>query len=274
MVRAYIGGLLLDGTDNPATYTISEDGLKGWWSGVSSDVPTTKRPQMHGEFQGNGTLDGRLITIEGIIHSVEDQGADINAISSVLADGSLGLLLIEEPSGSKWAYVRRVGEPDTKILVYGKTAAYQVRFRARDPRRYSTGEWQSTPPPSPGAGLVFPAVWPAKWPGGGATGRVTLPNDGRAPAPVSLVLNGGFSSALITCVESGARVGFDRPIPAGTSVVIENGRATLNGQDVSRWLRYREWTDVPGMLSRTFQLQVTDPVGTPTLAGKVDHAWW
>lgn len=121
---------------------------------------------------------------------------------------------------------------------------------------------------------MFPAVWPAKWPGGGATGRVTLPNDGRAPAPVSLVLTGGFSSALITCVESGARVGFDRPIPAGTSVVIENGRATLNGQDVSRWLRYREWTDVPGMLSRTFQLQVTDPVGTPTLAGKVDHAWW
>ncbi|ONI65623.1 hypothetical protein CSIV_04915 [Microbacterium sp. CSI-V] len=274
MVHVYVGGLVLDGTDSPATYTIGEDGLKGWWSGVSSEVPTTKRPQSHGEFQGEGRLNGRLITIEGMIHSSGDQAADLNALSGALAGGELGLLVVTEADGPRWAWVRRVGEPDTKILVFGQTAAYQVRFRAADPRRYATGEWVETSPPSAGQGLVWPVIWPAVWPGGGSSGRITLPNDGKAPSSPSFVLSGGFSTALITCVETGARVGFARPIPVGASVVIENGRATLDGQDVSRWLRYREWTEIPGGFSRTFQFDVTEPVGEPRMAGKVDHAWW
>ncbi|TLF33226.1 phage tail family protein [Microbacterium sp. 5K110] len=276
MVRVHVGGLTLDGTDGPATYTISEDGLTGWWAGVATRLPTIERPQQHGEFPKDGLLGARTITVEGVIHTEDglDQAERMNALSSVLAGGEGGLLTVEEPAGVKWAMVRRVGEPDVRILVYGKTAVYQVRFRAADPRRYSTGEWVETGPPSAGQGVVWPVVWTAVWPGGGSSGRVLLPNDGKAPSSPSFVLSGGFSSALVTCVETGARFGFERPIPAGQSVVIEKGRATLGGQDVSRWLRFREWTSIPGGFSRTFQFDVTDPVGSPMMAGKVDHAWW
>jgi hypothetical protein len=90
-------------------------------------------------------------------------------------------------------------------------------------------------------------------------------------------LYGGFSTALITSVETGARIGLDRLVPAGSVVTIDTAQhaATIDGQsDVSRWLRWREWELIPGGESRTYQFDATVPVGSPILEGRVLSAWW
>lgn len=277
MVRATLGGVVFDGTAADATYTIGDDGLRGWFGGVSSRVDRTVRPQSHGEFTSRGLLSGRVITLEGMVRTKQDGAAQetaVNVLSGLLADGETDRLTVESAAGVLWADVQRLDEPDTRILLYGSTAAYQARFLAADPRRYADGLWQQTGPAVQSGGLVWPAVWPLVWPVSGSSGRVTLPNPGTAPSPAVFRLLGPFDSAVITCVESGARVGFNRPVPAGSVVDISGRRAVIDGQsDVSRWLQFREWTDVPGGESRTFQF---DPVGGAgsLLLGKVDPAWW
>lgn len=161
-------------------------------------------------------------------------------------------------------------------------ASVAVDLEAADPRRYARASdvpWVPTGPPSAGAGRVWPAVWPLIWPGGGSSGRIELVNTGRAPSAPIFRLHGGFSSAVITCAETGSRIGLDRPVPPGSVVEINTDdrerRATIDGQsDVSRWLRWREWEIVPPQQSRTFQFDVTDPVDSPTLEGRVLSAWW
>lgn len=76
-------------------------------------------------------------------------------------------------------------------------------------------------------------------------------------------------SPCAPCLETGARIGFNRSVPVGSEVVIDtaNRRATIDGQsDVSRWLQFREWELVPAGASRTFQFDATGVVvetGTP-----------
>ncbi|MDQ1111136.1 hypothetical protein QE418_000584 [Microbacterium testaceum] len=249
-------------------------GLIDWFGSTPDKKDVVERPQQHGAFPAAVSLRAsKAISFRASFRG--ETGADVeeafDRLSAVAAEGPV-LLTANYPGGSTWRKVTAtVNVEDHFGLHIGEATIHCV---ARDPRRYRTGTPVITGPPSPGQGLVFPVKFPAVWPGGGSTGRVTLRNEGRAPSPVSLTLAGGFSSALITCVETGARVGLARPIPSGQTVVIENGRASINGQDISRWLRFREWTEVPGLLSRTFQLEASDPVGQPTLIGRVDHAWW
>ena len=277
MVRATLGGVVFDGTAADATYTIGDDGLRGWFGGVSSRVDRTVRPQSHGEFTSRGLLSGRVITLEGMVRTKQDGAAQetaVNVLSGLLADGETDRLTVESAAGVLWADVQRLDEPDTRILLYGSTAAYQVRFLAVDPRRYADGAWQQTGPAVQSGGLVWPAVWPLVWPVSGSSGRVILTNSGKAPSAPSFRLQGPFTSALITCVETGARVGFNRPVPAGSVVEISGKRAVIDGQsDVSRWLMFREWGDVPGGASRTYQFDAVDGAGA-VMQGKVDSAWW
>ncbi|WP_279367330.1 hypothetical protein [Microbacterium testaceum] len=249
--------------------------LTDWWGGTANRQRPVARPQRHGAFtRARATRAEKVVSFEALYRgrSASEVERAFDELSAVGAETPV-LMTVSTDDGPTWRSV--IVEDTSARSTHNRPRGWQtVDVSSDDPRRYRTGTPVTTGPPSPGQGLVFPAKFPAIWPGGGSTGRVTLPNEGRAPSAVSLILAGGFSSALITCVETGARVGIARPVAAGQSVVIENGRATLNGQDISRWLRFREWTEVPGLLSRTFQLEASDPVGQPTLTGRVDHAWW
>lgn len=252
-------------------------GLKGWWGATANKKPSVKRPQKHGSFPATRALrDERPMSFDATyIGQTQAELEDaFDTLAAVGADEPV-LMIVTTPAGSCFRTVT-VSSSDPDDHHGRRIGTVAVDVLARDSRRYMSGEWVTTGPPSPGGGLVWPVVWPAVWPGVGSSGRVTLANNGKAPSPSRFLLAGGFSSALITCVETGARVAFNRPTPAGTVIEINSDtrRATLAGQDVSRWLGYREWTDVPGLMSRSFQFDVTDPVGSPTLSGKVDHAWW
>ncbi|MDY0830731.1 hypothetical protein SK224_16470 [Microbacterium sp. BG28] len=251
--------------------------LTNWWGATQNKVPGVERPSGVGAFQRRrATRRSRVISfqaryrgssaaeVERAYDELAAIGADMPARMGVTTDdGTSWRTVIVEQQDAQSTHNRRYGWVDVDVT-------------ADDPRRYGDAEWLTTDPPSAGVGLVWPVVWPAVWPGGGSPGRVTLVNDGRAPSPSSFVLRGGFDTAVVTCVETGDRVGFARPLPEGSVVTFdaETRRALLNGQDASRWLRYRQWTDVPGLSSRTFQFDVTGATGSPSMSGRVLPAWW
>lgn len=250
--------------------------LTDWYGQVANKVQRTKRPLQHGNFQETRVFrDGRAVSFKAAYLS-DSAGAvqsAVDELSSVGADGPVVMTVVGDDGVSAYRVVtvELVGVPD---WLSATEAEVTVMLIADDPRRYADGAWQQTGPAVQSGGLVWPAVWPLVWPVSGSSGRVTLQNPGRAPSPAVFRLLGPFDSALITCVESGARVGFNRPVPAGSVVEVSGRRAVIDEQsDVSRWLQFREWTDVPGGESRTFQF---DPVGGAAafMQGKVDPAWW
>ena len=250
--------------------------LTDWYGQVGNKVQRTKRPLRHGNFQETRVFrDGRAVSFKAAYLS-DSAGAvqsAVDELSSVGADGPVVMTVVGDDGFPAYRVVtvELVGVPD---WLSATEAEVTVMLIADDPRRYADGAWQQTGPAVQSGGLVWPAVWPLVWPVSGSSGRVTLPNPGKAPSPAVFRLLGPFDSALITCVESGARVGFNRPVPAGSVVEVSGRRAVIDGQsDVSRWLQFREWTDVPGGESRTFQF---DPVGGAAafMQGKVDPAWW
>lgn len=256
-------------------------GLTDWFGQTGDKMGVTERPQAHGAFmQSRVVRTSRAISFEAnyLGSTVEEVEDAWDALAAVGAERPV-IIRVDSPSGASERLVTVAankmtdhrGEPTGRISV-GMIAA--------DPRRYAVAAdapWVQTGPPTAGQGVVWPLVWPLIWPGGGTSGRVTLTNTGTAPSAPEFRLHGGFSSALITCVETGSRIGLDRFVPAGSVVEIDTAerRATIDGQsDVSRWLRWREWELVPPGQSRSFQFDVAGGEGSPILEGRVLHAWW
>ena len=250
--------------------------LTDWRGQAPSKTEHTQRPQQHGAFPVSRVFrSSRALSFKAVYRGgSESEMLDaVDTLSTVGAEGPVRVSVTESDGSVSWRLVtvETAQYTDHRGAVSGEIAVDMI---AADPRRYADGAWQQTGPAVQSGGLVWPAKWPLVWPVSGSSGRVILPNPGRAPSPAVFRLLGPFDSALITCVESGARVGFNRPVPAGSVVDISGRHAVIDGQsDVSRWLQFREWTDVPGGESRTFQF---DPVGGAAafMQGKVDPAWW
>lgn len=252
------------------------------WRGLTDDkIPATERPQEHGAFETDRSLrTQRAIsyTARAVARSQEMAEDFIDDLSTMGADAPIEMI-VETDSGRTSRRVR-VAAATPQDRRNRSLATVALDFIAADPRRYSVSEdvqWEQTGPPSSGAGRVWPAVWPLIWPDGGSSGRITVTNQGKAESAPEFELLGGFGSALITCVETGSRVGLGRFVPDGSVVAVNTAEhtATIDGQsDVSRWLRWREWELVPAGESRTFQFDVTDAVGSPKLRGRVRSAWW
>lgn len=253
-------------------------GLVDWFGQVDNKKQAGERPQGHGAFNVTTALRASRAISFTAAYLADTEAEAQNAIDELAAVGAEEVvkITVAASNGTTWRWVRvqLSAATDTQGDATGVVA---VDMLANDPRRYADAAWISTGLPTPGQGLVWPVEWPAEWPGGGVDGRVMLLNTGRAPSAPSFRLAGGFESALITCMETGARIGFDRYVPPGSVVEIDtaNRRAVIDGQsDVSRWLRYREWETVPAQSSRSFQFDATNTTGTPTLEGRVFPAWW
>lgn len=259
--------------------------LVDWLGSTDDKREVVERPQAHGAYDVTTSLRAsRAISFRAtfVCASQADGEGALDEISSVGADGPV-VMIVTTPAGrtARRVTVERVTPVKHQGQKFGRvTVQADVYLIARDPRRYEVDTdvpWVQTGPPSAGNGLVWPAVWPLIWPGGGSSGRITLTNRGKAPSAPQFRLYGGFASALVTCVESGARIGLDRVVGPGSVVSVDTAlhTATIDGQsDVSRWLRWREWELVPPGESRTFQFDVTGPSGSPVLEGRVLSAWW
>ncbi len=266
--------------------TLTDTGSEGWvfsdlidWWGLTDDKSDVQeRPQNHGAFPvARAIRSSRAISFTAA-YIGEGQGSLENAfdvLSSVGAEAPV-LMTVTGPSGSSWRVVsvENVQPADHHGRGVGRVSVDCV---ARDPRRYSDASWVRTTPAAPGGGRTWPAQWPLIWGGSpGSDGRVLLSNTGRAPSAPTFRLAGGFDSALITCAETGARIGYDRAVPAGSVVEIDvaQKRAVIDGQtDVSRWLLFREWENVPAGTTRSYQFDAVNASGA-YMDGRVFPAWW
>lgn len=272
MTSIQLGPLTFLDTDT-AGWTFSR--LVDWWGGTGTKTATVERPNDHGAFADNRLFrTARAISFDASFRGATSAEAEaaFDELAAVGAETPV-LMTVTTAAGATSRVVRVDLAPATSTEGVWLGFAH-LDLIAPDPRRYADGAWQQTGPAVASSGLVWPAVWPLVWPGGGSSGRVILTNSGRAPSAPSFRLQGPFASALITCVETGARVGFNRPVPAGSVVEISGKRAVIDGQsDVSRWLMFREWGDVPRGASRTYQFDAVAGAGA-VMQGKVDPAWW
>ena len=277
-MQVSVGGMVFfDGSGaGDSVYLLTK--ISGWFDGTETRRDKTPRPQQHGSFASQGYQSGRTIALEMEVYTdtKEQQREALSTLAALLADGGYSTLTVEEDATVWSISVGRDGEPSVNLDLYGRLASVRMQFWAPDPLWWAAGTWEETAHPTAGDGVVWPLVWPLVWPGGGNPGRISLVNSGKAPSSPVFQLVGGMGSAVITCVDTGARIGFERAIPVGQTVEIDvaSRRATQGGNDVSRWLRYREWQDVPAGATRRYQLAVTSPSGSPLLRGKVDSAWW
>lgn len=274
-----LGHLLFQDRREPGVTGWTFRDLSGWWGGSPAKTRAVERPTGHGSFRrGVVRRSGAAISFEvkyaGVDHvEVEDAYDELAAVG---ADGPVRLT-VTTGDGATWrdVVVEDAGMSSTRN---GPRGAGVVDVTADDPRRYADAAWVGpVGPPAGGVGLVWPVVWPAVWPGGGSDGRIVLTNPGKAPSSPVFRLAGGFDDATITTVESGARLMITRPTPEGSVVEVDvaGRRVFLDGQDLpSRWLRFREWEDVPPLSDRTFQVEMTGPVGAAGFSGKVFPAWW
>jgi len=141
-VEATIGGLTFVGGGGAATYTIEDDGLKGWFmGGTSMRREYVDRPNQPGQFATPGYLSGRIVAVSGLVltDTAEDFEAAIVALSGLLADGTSDTLTVTTPTAATTSTVYRYGEPQLKILVWGSVAEYQIQFWAPNPIRYGPG---------------------------------------------------------------------------------------------------------------------------------------
>lgn len=254
--------------------------LIDWFGQTDNKVEITERPQAHGAFAVSRSLrSSRAISFQAAYlgGSQAELEAAFDDLASVGAEGPVTASLTTPSGRSSRDVTVVVSSPfDHHGRPVGRVA---VDLIAADSRRYAFDEdsaWESTPPPAGGLGLVWPAKWPLRWPGGGSEGRITLLNTGKAPSAPRFRLHGGFDSALITCMETGARIGLDRVVPVGSIVDIDvaTRRAIIDGQsDVSRWLRFREWELIPPGASRTYQFDATGVVFTPGFQEELGRNW-
>lgn len=244
------------------------------WLGTSDDkIGTTERPQAHGAFDVTRSLRTAKTPSFRVGHNSMGDAAAVEAaideLSAIGADGPVTMRVGTQSGVSERVVTIQVTHLDVAGLATGSVAVDCV---ARDPRRYDVNvQSASTTPAQAGQGRTWPAVWPLVWPGGGSSGRITLTNTGKAPSAPTFILEGGFDTALITCLETGARIGLNRQVPVGSQVVIDTKtrRATIDGQsDVSRWLQYREWELIPPGASRTYQFDATGVVSDSTLVAR------
>lgn len=253
--------------------------LTDWFGQTDDKVPVQERPQAHGAFSVSKSLrSARAVSFDAFFSgsSSAEVEAAYDALASVGSEGPVPMRVVSDSGDTtRMVSVQASSAVDNRGMRFGVVSVDCV---ARDPRRYSSSQSVSeTGPATQGQGRTWPAVWPLVWPGGGSPGRITLTNTGTAPSAPMFTLVGGFDSALITCVETGSRIGLDRHVPNGSQVVIDTvqRRAIIDGQsDVSRWLQFREWEVIPASSSRSFQFDVVNPVGLPVLRGVVSSAWW
>jgi hypothetical protein len=132
---ATLGGLEFRGDGESATYTLID--IPGWWGGSDFRHETNPRPNGRGDFDAPVFEGGRIITLQGQVHTSSNSGFEsaLADLEELLGDGSMGTLTVVQALGTYTIGVRRHGKPDIETLLYGRLARYQVQLWAPDPEK-------------------------------------------------------------------------------------------------------------------------------------------
>ena len=261
----------------PSIFTgffLAQFGLKDWYSGAESKSEVNERPQARGAFGiSNDFASSLAISTQGSFDgdSLADAITAAERLSAIAA-GVPVLMTVEDPlrTTSRWVSVRRVTlPPDVGAFA---SFDFSIDVLATDPLRYGEPVSTFTGIPVSGGGLLWPLGTTAlefwDWGDDGASGRVSITNVGTADVWPTLTVEGGVAEGFVaTNVDSGMTIRFVRPIPAGSSVSINQrtGSASIDGQsDVGGFITERGFFFIPAGATQQIQFAPLGAItGTP-----------
>ncbi|WP_249375136.1 phage distal tail protein [Streptomyces sp. I05A-00742] len=239
----WAGLLMGPGTD----YQIADSGLTGWADLPGLDSGDVLRPDQHGAWPGSQWAQARTVTAPvWLLPDQPERAAEVTRAFSA----ATGVR-----AGEQWLAVRLHGEtlacrarvaqrvvPQDRMYVTRGAAKATVQWICADPRRYSLHERTAvTGLPTPDGGLSWGQdgnraagqglTWPLDWGKPGATGLLTLLNEGDAPTGPVVEFRGQVSRPSLTRLGDGLRIEYDVTLAPSDVLTVDTfaGTVLLNG---------------------------------------------
>lgn len=242
--------------DNGSEWHITFQGVSGLFDGVASTLKTSEKTMSDGWYSNIPTLQGRTITVEGHILGRCTEGClkswdllkktvDFTDMTLTvgLGDVKRQMQVMQAASAPliKWAGVN--------ILKFSfSLVALSPYLSGLETRSANTGL------PKTVGGMTFPysfedsqtGSWSGwRWNETVVSGQVRLTNDGTAPSPVTIRVDGPVVNPQVTHVNSGHAMAFNVTLGSG-HYIIANGRTheiLIDGTDPARGrVTRREWS--------------------------------
>lgn len=261
-LRLELNGFPLYGVDSyNCEWHVTFQDVSGLFDGVASTLKTTEKAMNDGWYGNLPRLQGRTITIEGHIigRCTEACISSWTAFKNIL--DSDGMML-----------VARLGGISRQAQVLQSASAPMIKWEGVNVLRFSVGLTSLSPYlygmesvsddtklPSSTGGMTFPygfgvesvSVSSWEWNENVISGNVRLLNDGTAPSPVMIRINGPVVNPKIIHVGSGRVIAFNMSLGLGHYATV-NGvthEILVDGMDPARGrVVRREWSQAdPGL---------------------------
>lgn len=261
-LRLELNGFPLYGVDSyDCEWHVTFQDVSGLFDGVASTLKTSEKVMTDGWYGNLPRLQGRTITIEGHIigRCTEACVGSWTAFKSVL--DSDGMML-----------VARLGGISRQVQVLQSASVPMVKWEGVNVLRFSVGLVSLNPYlygvesvsdytrlPSSTGGMTFPYMFEGQspsisswvWSEDIVSGNVCLLNDGTAPSPVMIRIDGPVVDPKITHVESGHVIAFNVSLGLGHYATVNGAthEILIDGTDPARGrVIRREWSQAnPGL---------------------------
>lgn len=259
-----------------AYWTVEQ--VDGWTDSPDARLTNEPRTRNDGSFDDQHFYSARLVTLSGkaLFPDMATLREGQRALAAVLSARS-ATLTVNDGLLTLSADVRLAG-PVRSRMPRPLLLEWQIEVLAPDPRKYGPEQYASTGLPVSSGGLTFPLAFPLDFGAAGATGRVTLVNDGTADTWPTFTVTGPLPGFELTRVETGERLRYTGSLAAGQSVVLDasTGAVLLEGTaDRRQLLTAYDWFAVPagGVAAVQFSsLGSADPAASLSAAWR--PAYW
>lgn len=264
-----LGGVVLtsdDGFDGTSVVT----NMAGWDDAPAARPGLQARMQQDGAWDASGTSAERVIDISGRVHQATPVAAYAiqRKLAALRPQSAQQLVVVHDSIGSLTSMVRITA--GVKVGWVGdRTFSFDLQVTAPDPVKYGPARFGtvSLSSATPGAGLVYPEVYPLNYglPGGTTPGAIAVGNVGTQQYWPRLRIDGPVANPIVRLVESGAWVSYRTSLTAGQWLDFDmaNRRVLLQGQVSVRSSVsfYGDWLAVqPGGGSITWTADNADPI--------------
>lgn len=255
-LRLTLNDFTLYGTDPyQCEWHVTFQDVTGLFDGIASTLKTSEKALTDGWYGNLPRLQGRTITIEGYIigRCTESCVASWTAFKNILSPDGMTL-------------VARLGDISRQLQVFQSASAPIIKWAGVNMLKFSIGLTSLSPylygvdsvsgstrlPHSVG-GMTFPygfepdrmSMSPWMWSENIVSGRVRLSNDGTAPSPVMIRIDGPVTNPKILHVGSGHTIAFNMKLGLGQYVTIAGTthEILIDGTDPARGrVVRREWS--------------------------------
>lgn len=227
--------------------------LEGWEELPSARYDKTPRSNAHGAHPSEVWSDERIVTITGWSWSSTDRDRLLRQLRAHLAFGDAAQepLTITVAGRTLTAGAQLIAA--RPALIRGEWGigrfGWVAQWRCPDPLRYGPTLTDDTALPSSGGGLQYNLYKPGKLDYGpaGVLGRITLVNEGSAPAPIRFAVLGAHDVGF-EISGGGKRLTYAAPVPSGVTVELDTatGDVLVEGTASRRGnLSAADWMLIP-----------------------------